>query len=81
MRRSSTELSEQVHLKCQTQCHATTNVTLWGGVCGNQNNFDLNFVLDKTTPGKDIISAIKKTDLLIQKVELFDIYESEEKLA
>jgi phenylalanyl-tRNA synthetase beta subunit len=46
-----------------------------------ENNFDLNFVLDKTTPGKDIISAIKKTDLLIQKVELFDIYESEEKLA
>jgi phenylalanyl-tRNA synthetase beta subunit len=32
------------------------------------------------TPGKNIVSAIEKTDSLITKVELFDIYESEEKL-
>jgi len=44
------------------------------------NNFDLNFVVDKSTPGKDIITAIQKTDPLITKVELFDIYESQEKL-
>lgn len=45
-----------------------------------ENNFDLNFVVDKTTSGKNIISAISKCDPLIKKVELFDIYESEEKL-
>jgi phenylalanyl-tRNA synthetase beta chain len=45
-----------------------------------KNNFDVNFVVDKSTPGKDIVSAISKADPLIQKVELFDIYESEEKL-
>ncbi len=45
-----------------------------------ENNFDLNFVLDKNTPGVKILKAIEKTDSLIKKVELFDIYESEEKL-
>lgn len=45
-----------------------------------ENNFDLNFVVDKSTPGKDIVSAISKADTLIKKVELFDIYESEEKI-
>ncbi len=45
-----------------------------------ENNFDINFVVDKDTPGKSLITAIEKTDPLIQKVELFDIYESEEKL-
>lgn len=45
-----------------------------------ENNFDLNFVIDKTASGKDILQAIEKTDSLIQKVELVDIYESEEKL-
>ncbi|NDK09933.1 phenylalanine--tRNA ligase subunit beta [Candidatus Gracilibacteria bacterium] len=45
-----------------------------------QNNFDLNFVVDTQTPGKKIQTAISKTDALIQKVELKDIYESQEKL-
>lgn len=44
------------------------------------NNFDLNFVIEKNIPGKDIISAISKSDPLIKKVELFDIYENQEKL-
>ena len=45
-----------------------------------ENNFDLSFVVHKNTLGKDIITAIEKSDTLIQKVELFDIYESEDKL-
>jgi phenylalanyl-tRNA synthetase beta chain len=45
-----------------------------------ENNFDINFVVDKSTSGKEIISAISKSDPLIKKVDLFDIYESEEKL-
>ena len=45
-----------------------------------ENNFDINFVVDKETPGKNIVAAIEKSDALITKVELFDIYESEEKL-
>jgi len=47
-----------------------------------ENNFDINFVADKGVKGKDIQIAIEKTDIeLIQKVELFDIYENEEKLS
>lgn len=45
-----------------------------------ENNFDINFVVDKETPGKNIVAAIEKSDALITKVELFDIYESDEKL-
>lgn len=45
-----------------------------------ENNFDINFVVAKSTPGKDIVSAISKADPLIKKVELFDIYENEERL-
>ena len=46
-----------------------------------ENNFDINFVADKNVKGKDIQAAIEKTDpSIIQKVELFDIYENEEKL-
>jgi phenylalanyl-tRNA synthetase beta chain len=45
------------------------------------NNFDLSIVLDKATPGKEIHTLIQNTDKkLIKKVELFDIFESEEKL-
>jgi len=45
------------------------------------NNFDLNFVVDKSIKWKDIKTAIINTDKnLIKKVELFDIFESEEKL-
>jgi phenylalanyl-tRNA synthetase beta chain len=45
------------------------------------NNFDLNFVVSKDTKWKDIYATIEKADQnLIQKVELIDIYESEEKL-
>jgi phenylalanyl-tRNA synthetase beta chain len=46
-----------------------------------ENNFDLNFVVDKNQKGKEIQIAIEKTDQnIIQKVELFDIFESQEKL-
>lgn len=46
-----------------------------------ENNFDLSFVVEKNIKGKDIKIAIEKTNQnLIQKVELFDVFESEEKL-
>ncbi len=46
-----------------------------------ENNFDLSFVVSKDKAGKDIQISIAKTDpKIIQKVELFDIYENEEKL-
>lgn len=45
-----------------------------------ENNFDINFVVDKSTPGKNIIKAIEKSSKYITKVELFDIYENEERL-
>jgi len=45
------------------------------------NNFDLNFVVDKKIKWKNIQTAIINTDKnLIKKVELFDIFENEEKL-
>jgi len=45
------------------------------------NQFDLNFVIDKDTTGRDIQIAIERSNQqLIQKVELFDIFESAEKL-
>lgn len=46
-----------------------------------ENNFDLSFVVSKSVVWKDISVTISKTDSkLIQKVELFDVYENEEKL-
>ncbi len=46
-----------------------------------ENNFDLNFVVDKGTDGAKVKIAISKTDpKIIQRVDLIDIYESEEKL-
>lgn len=45
-----------------------------------ENNFDLSFVVDKNKAGKDIERAIIKTNPIIGKVELFDVYENEEKL-
>jgi len=46
-----------------------------------ENNFDLNFVADKSVKNKDLKATIEKTDSkLITKVELVDIYEDEEKL-
>ncbi|NDK08428.1 phenylalanine--tRNA ligase subunit beta [Candidatus Gracilibacteria bacterium] len=46
-----------------------------------ENNFDLSFVVPKEKAGKDIQISIAKTDpKIIQKVELFDVYENEEKL-
>lgn len=46
-----------------------------------ENNFDLSFVVSKEVSGKTVKQAIEKTDqTLIKKVELFDIYENEEKL-
>ena len=45
------------------------------------NNFDLNFVVDKNIKWKNISSTILGTDKkLIKKVDLFDVFESEEKL-
>jgi phenylalanyl-tRNA synthetase beta subunit len=47
-----------------------------------ENNFDLNFVVDKKVKAKDIQIAIQKTDVnIITKVNLIDIYENEESLA
>jgi len=46
-----------------------------------ENNFDLNFVIDKDNKASKIKLAIEKTDKnIINKVELIDIYENEEKL-
>jgi len=46
-----------------------------------ENNFDLSFVVDKKTKWRDIYQTILSADKkLINKVELFDIFESEEKL-
>lgn len=46
------------------------------------SNFDISFVVDKSTAWKDIALAIEKTDTsIIEKVELFDIYEDEKRLA
>ena len=45
------------------------------------NNFDLNFVVDKWIKWKSIQTTIANSDKkLIKKVELFDIFESDEKL-
>ncbi len=46
-----------------------------------ENNFDLSFVVDKNISGREIANTISWVDKkIIQKVELFDIYENEEKL-
>lgn len=46
-----------------------------------ENNFDLSFVVDKNIKWREIALAIQSTNKeLIKKVELFDIYENEEKL-
>lgn len=45
------------------------------------SNFDISFVVNKDIKWNDILIAIEKTNpTLIEKVELFDIYENEEKL-
>ncbi len=47
-----------------------------------ENNFDLCFVVDKNVKWADIKQAITNTDKkIIDRVELFDIYENEEKLS
>jgi phenylalanyl-tRNA synthetase beta subunit len=38
---------------------------------------DLGFVVDKSVTYKDLVEAIQKTDSLIKKVELFDVYQSD----
>ncbi len=43
------------------------------------NSFDLTFVVDRSISWKKIQQSIQKTHILIKKVELFSIYESEEK--
>jgi len=46
-----------------------------------ENHFDLSFVVDKDLKWREIKKLIEDTDkVLIQKVELFDIFESSEKL-
>jgi len=46
-----------------------------------ENTFDINFVVDRSIKWKDIKLTIEKTDTsLINRVELFDVYENEEKL-
>lgn len=45
-----------------------------------ENNFDLNFVVDKKVSWKDIKTTILKTSTFITAVDLFDIYESDEKM-
>lgn len=45
-----------------------------------ENNFDINFVVDKSIEWKNIFTAIERSNQLISKVELVDIYEDEEKL-
>lgn len=46
-----------------------------------ENNFDLSFVVDKSVKWREISLAIQSTNKdIIKKVELFDIYENEEKL-
>lgn len=47
-----------------------------------ENNFDLNFVIDKDAKAKDLKTIILKTNNdLITKVELIDIYENSKTLA
>ena len=46
-----------------------------------ENNFDISFTVSKSVPGKHIQTAIEKSDpTIITKVNLFDIYEDENKL-
>jgi phenylalanyl-tRNA synthetase beta chain len=46
-----------------------------------ENSFDINFAINKDAKGSQIQQTIEKTDPKhIKKVELFDIYEDEEKL-
>jgi phenylalanyl-tRNA synthetase beta chain len=46
-----------------------------------ENNFDLSFVVDKWVKWREIANSITTTNKeLIKKVELFDIYENQEKL-
>ena len=46
-----------------------------------ENNFDINFLVDKSVSGSVIHQTIEKTNPdIITRVELFDIYENEEKL-
>jgi phenylalanyl-tRNA synthetase beta chain len=46
-----------------------------------ENNFDLSFLVDQKTKWADIKQAIVNTDKkIIDRVELFDIYENQEKI-
>jgi phenylalanyl-tRNA synthetase beta chain len=45
-----------------------------------ENEFDLNFVVDKNTKASKIKKIIEKTSQIITKVELTDIYENKDKL-
>jgi phenylalanyl-tRNA synthetase beta chain len=45
-----------------------------------ENEFDLNFVVDKNTKASKIKKTIETTNQIITKVELTDIYENKDKL-
>ncbi len=46
-----------------------------------ENDFDLNFLVDKENSASKLKTSIEKTDTkIITKVEVFDIYENEEKM-
>ncbi|MDD5769476.1 MAG: phenylalanine--tRNA ligase subunit beta [Candidatus Gracilibacteria bacterium] len=61
------------HLYNKVKAHDLSNF--------QENNFDLSFVVDKELSGREIALTISGVDKkLIKKVELFDIYENEEKL-
>lgn len=62
--------------------HSTSGVRKTREISSFQeNNFDISFTVDKSVPGKHIQIAIEKSDpSIITKVDLFDIYENEERL-
>jgi phenylalanyl-tRNA synthetase beta subunit len=45
-----------------------------------ENDFDLNFVVDKSLKASRVLQVIEKTSPIITKVVLVDIYENKEKL-
>jgi phenylalanyl-tRNA synthetase beta chain len=44
------------------------------------SNFDISFVVSKDFEWKKLHQALEKIDPIVEKIELFDIYENEEKL-
>lgn len=62
------------HLYNKVKAHDLSNF--------QENNFDLNFVIDKSIKARDIKQTIESSNKnIINKVDLIDIYENEEKLS